>query len=648
MHPFAAPLGELNAGERYALTEDEYGDIARSQLVCALQIHVAVGGADRTLAVYNGLRPWLPLVAALAANAPFHAGRDTGLASIRPKIGEQLPRQGIPPTIASWDAFAAALAWGAASGAVPEPRRWWWELRPHPVYGTLEVRVPDAQSTVAEAGAVVALVHTLIAWLSERHDAGSRSPAPTRGGWRRTAGARRAGAWTRSSPTSRRASAVPARACLEAPARRPRAGGGAARLGGGARGRGAPGGAQRRRPPARAGRRGRSARDRRVARGRLRAERRLRPRRRGKQCAVLTLPTPRGATTEALLAALRAAPHQLPPIPLPAGPDPLADEDLQLALYCCYELHYRGLPGVDERWEWSPSLLALRAALEARFEAALRDEVGAIPTAPAPAEMDVALRAIADADEGPSLSRHVERDATLDQVLEFLAHRSAYQLKEADPHSWAIPRLSGPPKAALVEIQADEYGGGRPERVHAQLFADAMAALGLDARYGAYLDLLPAETLATVNLMSLCGLHRRLRGAIVGHLALFEMTSSIPNRRYATGLRRLGVDDPAATAFFDEHVEADAVHEAVAAVDLAGGLARLEPALARDILWGASALVAVEARWARRLLDAWEEDRTSLLRPLPGSTLDAFAPHSEANSSTVLGAGSESPIPGAA
>jgi hypothetical protein len=116
--------------------------------------------------------------------------------------------------------------------------------------------------------------------------------------------------------------------------------------------------------------------------------------------------------------------------------------------------------------------------------------------------------------------------------------------------------------------------------------------------------------------MSLCGLHRRLRGAIVGHLALFEMTSSIPNRRYATGLRRLGVDDPAATAFFDEHVEADAVHEAVAAVDLAGGLARLEPALARDILWGASALVTVEARWARRLLDAWADDRTSLRRPL--------------------------------
>jgi hypothetical protein len=301
-------------------------------------------------------------------------------------------------------------------------------------------------------------------------------------------------------------------------------------------------------------------------------------------------------------------------VPLPEGPDPLADEDLQLALYCGYELHYRGLPGVDERWEWSPSLLALRAVLERRFERAVRDAVGPLPDVPAPEEMDLALRAIADADEAPSVSQHVEREATVEQVLEFMVHRSAYQLKEADPHSWAIARLSGPPKAALVEIQADEYGGGRPERVHARLFADAMEAAGLDARYGAYLDHLPAATLATVNLMSLCGLHRRLRGAIVGHLALFEMTSSIPNRRYATGLRRLGME--AATPFFDEHVEADAVHEAVAAVDLAGGLARQEPALAQDILWGASALVALEGRWAELLTDAWARGASSLRRPV--------------------------------
>jgi heme oxygenase-like protein len=326
------------------------------------------------------------------------------------------------------------------------------------------------------------------------------------------------------------------------------------------------------------------------------------------------LPESRGETSEALLAALQEPPHRLAPIPLPAGADPLGDEDLQLALYCLYELHYRGLDGVSDGWEWEPSALALRGALEARFEAALVAEAGA-PGGRAPDGMDVALRAIADADDAPSLSAHVERRATLEQVLEFLVHRSAYQLKEADPHSWALPRLWGGPKAALVEIQADEYGGGRPDRIHAELFARSMAALGLDPAYGAYLDHVPAPALATVNLMSLLGLHRRRRGSIVGHLALFEMTSSIPNARYARGLRRLGFDGDA-TAFFDEHVEADAVHENVAAVDLAGGLAQQDPALTGDILWGAKALVAVEGRWTRHLLEAWAGGRSSLRRPL--------------------------------
>jgi hypothetical protein len=270
---------------------------------------------------------------------------------------------------------------------------------------------------------------------------------------------------------------------------------------------------------------------------------------------------------------------------------------------------------VDERWEWEPSLLALRQALEQRFEAGLR---ALVPEGEgcAAEDMDLALRALADADDAPSVSRYIEGRATLGQLREFLVHRSAYQLKEADPHSWAIPRLAGGPKAALVEIQADEYGGGRPERIHATMFADAMRALGLDATYGAYIEQVPADTLATVNLMSLCGLHRRLRGAIVGHLALFEMTSSIPNRRYARGIRRLGFDIPEATGFFDEHVEADAVHENIAAVDLAGGLAKAEPALGGQILWGARALLALEGRWARGLMTAWGAGRSSLRAPL--------------------------------
>ena len=215
-------------------------------------------------------------------------------------------------------------------------------------------------------------------------------------------------------------------------------------------------------------------------------------------------------------------------------------DDLHLALYCCYELHYRGFEGVDDRWEWEPSLLAFRAELERRFEDELLELVGPPGEPPQPEEIDVALRELMLADDAPSVSTFLEREATAAQALEFMVHRSAYQLKEADPHSWALPRLWGRPKAAMVEIQADEYGAGRAEDIHAELFARSMEAVGLDSTYGAYLDQIPSVTLATVNLMSFFGLHRRLRGAIVGHLALFEMTSSVPNRRYGAGLKRLG------------------------------------------------------------------------------------------------------------
>ncbi len=310
--------------------------------------------------------------------------------------------------------------------------------------------------------------------------------------------------------------------------------------------------------------------------------------------------------------ALRGEPHQIESIPVRVD-DRLADEDLHLSLYVCYELFYRSFDEVDPRWEWEPSLLAVRGELESAFERELRGRVGEpVMNGDDPSRVPEALREIAESDDAPSLSRFIEREAGIEQLLEFMIHRSAYQLKEADPHTWAIPRMFGSPKAAIVEVQADEYGGGRPERIHASMFAESMSAVRLDPAYGAYLDRIPGVTLATVNLMSLCGLHRRRLGAIVGHLALFEMTSSIPNRRYGDGMRRLGFGRKA-TAFFDEHVLADAVHENIAAVDLAGGLARQQPELAGDILWGAHALVFLEGRWAAHLLDAWANDRSSLL-----------------------------------
>ena len=323
------------------------------------------------------------------------------------------------------------------------------------------------------------------------------------------------------------------------------------------------------------------------------------------------LPRPRGPLSGHVLHHLRRPPHPLPPPPSVGHSDPLADDDLQLALYHCYELHDRGLAGVDERWEWDPSLLAFRMGLEDRFERALARLVGPPPEVVGPTADT--LWALVDRATGPSLSAFVAESATLEQVCELAVHRSAYQLKEADPHTWAIPRLAGRAKAAMVEIQADEYGGGVTAEMHASLFAVTMAALGLDPTYGAYLDRIPGVTLATVNLVSLFGLHRRWRGALVGHLAVFEMTSVGPMGRYSRALERLGVA-PEARRFYDVHVVADAHHQTVASEAMAATLAADEPDLAADILYGAAAVMAVEGRFAAHVLDAWAEDRSSLLR----------------------------------
>ena len=172
LHPFAPAEGELTRGGHYDATAQEYGRIARRQLVFGLHVHVAVSGAERALAVFNAVREQLPALAALGACSPWHEGRDTGLASMRPLVAGLLPRQGVPPAIPSWEALADAFAWGRASGAFPDPGRWWWEARLHPRLGTVEVRVSDAQATVGDAAAIAAVVHALVADLAERYDAG--------------------------------------------------------------------------------------------------------------------------------------------------------------------------------------------------------------------------------------------------------------------------------------------------------------------------------------------------------------------------------------------------------------------------------------------------------------------------------------------
>ncbi len=315
---------------------------------------------------------------------------------------------------------------------------------------------------------------------------------------------------------------------------------------------------------------------------------------------------PCGPITDALTRCLIAGePNGPAPLPRPTEVD-ATSRDVQLALLICYELHYRGFDGVDDAWEWDPDLLRLRAALESAFLTYVRANVE--PGDDATAEMD-SLSVEATSGTGPSW--FLRDEGSWEQMREYFVHRSVYHLKEADPHAWAIPRLTGQAKASYVAVEFDEYGGGKGDRLHQHLWAESMVAADLDASYLGYVDRVPAQTLAWVNLMSLFGLHRGLRGATVGHLAATEITSSPGSQRYVQGLRRLNA--PAACiAFYAEHVEADAVHEQVLRHDVVGNLLRNEPELEADVVFGMRALDFVENELAEHVMARWSAGQSSL------------------------------------
>lgn len=334
----------------------------------------------------------------------------------------------------------------------------------------------------------------------------------------------------------------------------------------------------------------------------------------------LTMPAPRGPLSACAVARLAGESGELPPVPLEGG----LGDDVQLALYLCYEPHFSALPGVAIDAEWDPGLIALRRSLERSFEAALRELVGSAGVAD-DGDPRQRIPAIIAADDGPSLSSYMEREGTLDQMREFVIHRSAYQLKEGDGHTFAIPRLGGRAKQLLAEIQAGEYGADASDRrLHSALFAETMRQLDLDPRCHAYLDRLPASALAISNLISMFGLNRRWRGALVGHLAVFEMTSVAPMGRYARALERMGAPREA-RRFYDVHVLADAEHE-VLALDMACALGADEPQLLLDIVFGARCAVEVDRLFAERLLAGWGVPVDgATAHPVAGSTAQVHA-----------------------
>ena len=253
-------------------------------------------------------------------------------------------------------------------------------------------------------------------------------------------------------------------------------------------------------------------------------------------------PKARGALSEALFEAMRTSTGDVPPLSV----EPESPEDAQIALWALYELHYRGFEDVEESLEWDPVLLQLRQRLERDLESRLRERClgQSFDQSSAHSSGEPFAEAFFDAvaaHDGASLAEHVHRRASVDEVLDLLRLRSVYHLKESDPTAWVVPRLPVGVKAALMELQFDEYGCGDPNRLHAHMFAVGMEACGLRPEYGGYVDDVPLEVLEQNNAMSLFGLHRRLRGAALGHLAAFEATSSLPSRRMAQGLARVGL-----------------------------------------------------------------------------------------------------------
>jgi carboxylate-amine ligase len=183
-HPTTIGVGPVTNGERYREIARDNPWAARTMLTCGLHVHVALADGDRALAVYNALRSFLPEFAVLSANSPYSEGSYTGVASARLQLNRSLARFGVPPIFQDWAAYAEFTEWGRVSGTIPDPSYHWWDLRLHPGYGTLELRVCDTQTEIGDTVALVALAQTLVAWLAQRYDAGE--PLPVHDGHRIT------------------------------------------------------------------------------------------------------------------------------------------------------------------------------------------------------------------------------------------------------------------------------------------------------------------------------------------------------------------------------------------------------------------------------------------------------------------------------
>ncbi len=161
-HPFSLPQAQDVAPDpRYREFVEYAGISARRQAVCGLHVHVSMPGPEECLHALEGVLPWLPLVLALSANSPYLAGEETGLASARAEVLALLPRAAAPPVFDSYEEWEAFVERFVEIGLADGYTRFWWDIRPHPRFGTLEVRAPDQPTEVERTAAFSALLQAL-------------------------------------------------------------------------------------------------------------------------------------------------------------------------------------------------------------------------------------------------------------------------------------------------------------------------------------------------------------------------------------------------------------------------------------------------------------------------------------------------------
>jgi carboxylate-amine ligase len=194
LHPFT-PWHQLSLseGERYQRLVDTIGWPARRLTTHGVHVHVGVRSGDKAIATVNSLTEYLPVFLALSAASPYWNGRDTGLASTRTKIFESMPTTGLPPHLRDWAEFNVFLDTLIEAGAIETVREVWWDIRPHPGYGTVELRMCDSMPTLWEISALAALAQSLVTEFDRMIDAGVTPDVPRE--WVRRENKWRAARW---------------------------------------------------------------------------------------------------------------------------------------------------------------------------------------------------------------------------------------------------------------------------------------------------------------------------------------------------------------------------------------------------------------------------------------------------------------------